>query len=149
MLSMQRRALLGGSSAVSTGCAAKLVVWDPSWNVQRTSCGNGLHKTAGVSAALLRGLLSCSAEGGCVHAGRFQVHYNGYLKPFQEPWCYGADVEKVCRRFIVLRYQLIQLWSVPMTRSAGIARGHPAYETAVFVKFSGVSGKRCCDGWSC
>ncbi|KAK9903343.1 hypothetical protein WJX75_003349 [Coccomyxa subellipsoidea] len=41
----------------------------------------------------------------------FQVHYNGYLKPFQEPWCYGADVERVCKRFIVLRYQLIQLWS--------------------------------------
>ena len=45
-----------------------------------------------------------------VAAPRFQVHYNGYLKPFQEPWCYGADVERVCKRFILLRYELIQLW---------------------------------------
>ena len=52
------------------------------------------------------GLISVIAVAAC----RFQVHYNGYLKPFQEPWCYGADVERVCKRFIVLRYQLIQLW---------------------------------------
>lgn len=41
---------------------------------------------------------------------RFQVHYNGYQKPFQEPWCYGADVERVCKRYILLRYELLQLW---------------------------------------
>ena len=49
-------------------------------------------------------------EGTCWVLLRFQVHYNGYLKPFQEPWCYGADVERVCKRFILLRYELIQLW---------------------------------------
>ena len=45
---------------------------------------------------------------------RFQVHYNGYKKPFQEPWCYGADVERICKRFILLRYELIQLWYSPL-----------------------------------
>ena len=49
----------------------------------------------------------------CSCLSRFQVHYNGYLKPYQEPWAYGADVERICKRFIELRYQLIQLWCAP------------------------------------
>ena len=65
--------------------------------------------------AYLWSRLQCSGLFGVLR--RFQVHYNGYLKPFQEPWCYGADVERICKRFILLRYELIQLWYSPLLSS--------------------------------
>ncbi len=40
---------------------------------------------------------------------RYRNHYSGYTKPFQEPWCFGKEVESVCKRYIELRYQLQQV----------------------------------------
>lgn len=40
----------------------------------------------------------------------FRNHYNGYTKEFQEPYRYGEPTLTYCRRYIELRYRLLQLY---------------------------------------
>ena len=40
----------------------------------------------------------------------FRNHYDGYTKQFQEPYAYGEPVPSNCRKYIELRYRLIQLY---------------------------------------
>lgn len=40
----------------------------------------------------------------------FRNHYDGYSKGFQEPYNYGEPVPSNCRKYIEMRYQLIQLF---------------------------------------
>lgn len=49
-----------------------------------------------------------------MHLGAFlpwyRNHYNGYTKQFQEVYAYGEPVISNCRKYIELRYQLIQVF---------------------------------------
>jgi alpha-glucosidase len=64
----------------------------------------------------------------------FRNHYNGYNKQFQEIYAYGEPVPTNCRKYIELRYRLIQLfydamyeWTltgVPIARALFINDGH-------------------------
>ncbi|KAK3739019.1 hypothetical protein QZH41_010476, partial [Actinostola sp. cb2023] len=38
----------------------------------------------------------------------FRNHYDNYYKPYQEPYRYSEPVPTICRKFIELRYRLIQ-----------------------------------------
>ena len=40
----------------------------------------------------------------------FRNHYIGYDKEYQEVYAYGEAVADICRRFIVLRYRLLQVY---------------------------------------
>jgi alpha-glucosidase len=40
----------------------------------------------------------------------YRNHYNGYTKQFQEPYAYQEPVPTHCRKYIELRYRLVQLW---------------------------------------
>lgn len=40
----------------------------------------------------------------------YRNHYNGYTKGFQEPYAYGQPVPDNCRKYIELRYRLLQLF---------------------------------------
>jgi alpha-glucosidase len=48
-----------------------------------------------------------------MHLGAFlpwyRNHYNGYIKAFQEPYRYGEPVPTNCRKYIELRYRMLQL----------------------------------------
>jgi len=39
----------------------------------------------------------------------FRNHYNGYRKEFQEPWRYAEPVPTNCRKYVELRYRMLQL----------------------------------------
>ena len=40
----------------------------------------------------------------------YRNHYNGYNKQFQEAFAYGEPVPTNCRKYIELRYRMIQIW---------------------------------------
>ncbi|KAA1243734.1 TIM-barrel domain-containing protein [Aquimarina sp. RZ0] len=40
----------------------------------------------------------------------YRNHYDGYTKAFQEPFKYGEPVPSNCRKYIEIRYQLLQLF---------------------------------------
>jgi alpha-glucosidase len=40
--------------------------------------------------------------------GWFRNHYNGYTKAYQEPYRYGEPYASICRRYIEIRYKLLQ-----------------------------------------
>lgn len=40
----------------------------------------------------------------------YRNHYDGYTKKFQEPYRYGEPVPSICRKYINIRYQLMQLF---------------------------------------
>ncbi len=40
----------------------------------------------------------------------FRNHYDGYNKQFQEPWAYGDPVPANCRRYVELRYRMMQVY---------------------------------------
>ena len=40
----------------------------------------------------------------------FRNHYNGYDKGFQEPYAYGEPVPTHCRRYVELRYRMMQVY---------------------------------------
>jgi len=40
----------------------------------------------------------------------YRNHYDGYNKAFQEPYMYGDPVPSNCRKYIEIRYQLLQLF---------------------------------------
>ena len=40
--------------------------------------------------------------------GWFRNHYDGYSKSFQEPYAYGEPVCSDCRKYIEIRYKLLQ-----------------------------------------
>ncbi|MFT5084032.1 MAG: alpha-glucosidase [Lentisphaeria bacterium] len=40
----------------------------------------------------------------------FRNHYDGYTKTFQEPYRYAEPVPSICRKYIEIRYRLIQLF---------------------------------------
>ena len=40
----------------------------------------------------------------------YRNHYDGYTKEYQEPYRYGAPVPDNCRKYINIRYQLLQLF---------------------------------------
>lgn len=40
----------------------------------------------------------------------YRNHYNGYSKAFQEPYAYGEPVPTNCRKYVELRYRLMQLF---------------------------------------
>ncbi|HYQ90750.1 MAG TPA: TIM-barrel domain-containing protein, partial [Candidatus Competibacteraceae bacterium] len=40
----------------------------------------------------------------------YRNHYNGYTKQFQEPYRYGEPTLTHCRRYVELRYRLLQLY---------------------------------------
>src|SRR6267143_1812109 len=49
-----------------------------------------------------------------MHLGAFlpwyRNHYNGYTKSFQEPFRYGEQVPTNCRKYIELRYRMLQIF---------------------------------------
>jgi len=49
-----------------------------------------------------------------MHLGSFlpwyRNHYNGYQKQFQEPYAYGEPVPTNCRKYIELRYRMLQVY---------------------------------------
>lgn len=49
-----------------------------------------------------------------MHLGAFlpwyRNHYNGYTKQFQEPWAYAEPVPTNCRKYVELRYRMLQVW---------------------------------------
>jgi alpha-glucosidase len=49
-----------------------------------------------------------------MHLGSFlpwyRNHYNGYRKEFQEPYRYGEPVPTNCRKYVELRYRMLQLY---------------------------------------
>jgi alpha-glucosidase len=49
-----------------------------------------------------------------MHLGAFlpwyRNHYNGYEKQFQEPYAYGEPVLSNCRKYVELRYRLLQVF---------------------------------------
>jgi alpha-glucosidase len=49
-----------------------------------------------------------------MHLGSFlpwyRNHYNGYTKQFQEPYAYGEQVPTNCRRYVELRYCMLQMY---------------------------------------
>ncbi|WP_437809871.1 TIM-barrel domain-containing protein [Sorangium sp. So ce1078] len=47
----------------------------------------------------------------------YRNHYDGYTKLFQEPYSYGAPVPTNCRKYIEIRYRLIQLFYDAMYQS--------------------------------
>lgn len=40
----------------------------------------------------------------------YRNHYNGYTKAFQEPWRYPEPVPTRCRKYVELRYRLLQVF---------------------------------------
>jgi alpha-glucosidase len=48
-----------------------------------------------------------------MHLGAFlpwyRNHYNGYIKAFQEPYKYGEPVPTNCRKYVELRYRMLQV----------------------------------------
>ncbi|HEX8823427.1 MAG TPA: TIM-barrel domain-containing protein [Archangium sp.] len=40
----------------------------------------------------------------------YRNHYDGYNKQFQEPYAYGEPVPTNCRKFVELRYRMLQLY---------------------------------------
>jgi len=40
----------------------------------------------------------------------YRNHYDGYNKQFQEPYAYGEPVPTHCRKFVELRYRMLQLY---------------------------------------
>src|SRR5258708_29690208 len=40
----------------------------------------------------------------------YRNHYNGYTKDFQEPYRYGDPVPTNCRKYLELRYRMLQLY---------------------------------------
>jgi alpha-glucosidase len=40
----------------------------------------------------------------------YRNHYNGYIKAFQEPYAYGEPVPTHCRKYIELRYRMLQIY---------------------------------------
>lgn len=48
-----------------------------------------------------------------MHLGAFlpwyRNHYNGYIKAFQEPYRYGEPVPTNCRKYVELRYRMLQI----------------------------------------
>jgi alpha-glucosidase len=42
--------------------------------------------------------------------GWFRNHYDGYNKQYQEPFAYGEPVTSNCRKYIEIRYKLLQLF---------------------------------------
>lgn len=47
----------------------------------------------------------------------YRNHYDGYTKAFQEPYAYGQPVPDHCRKYINMRYQLLQLFYDAMYES--------------------------------
>jgi alpha-glucosidase len=49
-----------------------------------------------------------------MHVGAFlpwyRNHYDGYNKQFQEPYRYGEPVPTNCRKYVELRYRMLQIW---------------------------------------
>lgn len=64
----------------------------------------------------------------------YRNHYNGYTKAFQEPYAYGEPVPANCRKYVELRYRLLQLfydamyeWTqtgMPIARALFLNDGH-------------------------
>ena len=89
-----------------------------------------------------------------MHLGAFlpwyRNHYDGYVKGFQEPFAYGDPVPANCRKYIEMRYRMLQIFydamyqstqtGMPIARAlflnfpndAGLFREYPA--------FAGVNG---------
>ena len=42
--------------------------------------------------------------------GWFRNHYDGYNKQYQEPYAYGEPYTSMCRKYIEIRYKLLQLF---------------------------------------
>jgi alpha-glucosidase len=42
--------------------------------------------------------------------GWFRNHYDGYTKQYQEPYAYGEPYTSICRKYIEIRYKLLQLF---------------------------------------
>ena len=40
----------------------------------------------------------------------YRNHYNGYTKAFQEPYAYGEPVPTNCRKYVELRYRMLQVY---------------------------------------
>jgi alpha-glucosidase len=40
----------------------------------------------------------------------YRNHYNGYTKEFQEPYAYGEPVPTHCRKYVELRYRMLQIY---------------------------------------
>jgi alpha-glucosidase len=40
----------------------------------------------------------------------YRNHYNGYTKAFQEPYAYGEPVPTNCRKYVELRYPMLQIY---------------------------------------
>jgi alpha-glucosidase len=40
----------------------------------------------------------------------YRNHYNGYSKEFQEPYAYGEPVPTNCRKYVELRYRMLQIY---------------------------------------
>jgi len=64
----------------------------------------------------------------------FRNHYDGYLKGFQEPYRYDEPVPTNCRRYVELRYRMLQLYydamyvwtksGMPIARALFLNDGH-------------------------
>ncbi|MDR3436943.1 TIM-barrel domain-containing protein [Telmatospirillum sp.] len=50
--------------------------------------------------------------------GWFRNHYDGYNKQFQEPYGYAEPVPSICRKYIGIRYKLLQLFYDQMYEAA-------------------------------
>lgn len=73
--------------------------------------------------------------------GWFRNHYDGYHKQYQEPFAYAEPVPTICRKYINIRYKLLQLFydslyeanqtGLPICRPLCLTdRGDPAVHTS-------------------
>jgi alpha-glucosidase len=63
--------------------------------------------------------------------GWFRNHYDGYSKQYQEPFAYPEPVPSICRKYIEIRYKLLQLFYDAMheARTTGIPICRPMFVT--------------------
>jgi alpha-glucosidase len=59
----------------------------------------------------------------------FRNHYDGYNKGFQEPFAYGEPVPTNCRRYVELRYRMLQIYYDAMYQctQTGMPIGRPLF----------------------
>ncbi|WP_415200830.1 TIM-barrel domain-containing protein [Silvibacterium sp.] len=67
-----------------------------------------------VNAVVVGGITNYELLTRWMHLGSFlpwyRNHYDGYNKQFQEPWAYGEPVPTNCRRYVQLRYRMMQIY---------------------------------------
>jgi len=105
---------LGLSGVPISGCDIGGFAKGPEDYLETTSPGTGLSGTPFQSAVVTGAITNYELLTRWMHLGSllpwYRNHYDGYNKGFQEPYAYGEPVPTNCRKYVELRYRMLQVY---------------------------------------